>query len=312
MSGRILVTGANGFLGRHVCRDLLARGYAVRGSLRPGRPRELAGVDYREVPPLAEMPDWRPHLEACDAVVHTAARVHIKAAPDAAERRRHLRENAEASADLARQAHDMGVARVVFISSIGAERAARKAAGAATPYQESKLQAEEKLQRLHLETGLEAVSLRPPMIYGPGAPGSFRQLERFLAAGLPLPLAAIANRRSFLYVGNLTDAVAACLARPGLGGKVLAMSDGERHSTPDFVRLMAQAMGRPARLWPFPPRLLHWGLSLLGRKGLAEALTADLLIDNGPIAAAIDWTPRCSTAEGLARCFQAPETGPGA
>ncbi|HMB76059.1 MAG TPA: NAD-dependent epimerase/dehydratase family protein, partial [Kiloniellaceae bacterium] len=95
--GPVLVTGANGFLGRHICRALLARGYAVRGSLRQGRPRDLAEVDYREVPPLAAMPDWRPHLEGCHAVVHTAARVHIRAKEsDAEERRHHLLENANA------------------------------------------------------------------------------------------------------------------------------------------------------------------------------------------------------------------------
>jgi len=303
VSGCVLVTGANGFLGRHVCRALLTAGFAVRGTLRPGRAGDMVGVDYRAVPGLAEAPDWRPHLAGCRAVVHTAARVHKAAGRDAEERRRHILENAEATEDLARQAQEAGVTRFVFISSIGAEIATRRPPGQATPYQEGKLLAEEKLHRLQVERGLETVSLRPPMIYGPAAPGAFRRLQRALERGLPLPFATIANRRSFLYVGNLTDAVTACLLRPGIGGKVFAMSDGALHSTPDFVRMMAAAMGRPARLWPFPSPLLRSGLGLLGKGNLAEAMIGDLMIDNAPIEAALGWTPRWTTAEGLARSF---------
>lgn len=304
--GPVLVTGANGFLGQHVCQALLRRGYAVRGAIRSGRPKDLAEVDYRDVPPLSDKADWRPHLEGCRAVVHTAARVHTPATGDPEERQRYLLENADASEDLAQQAIEMGLTRMVFISSIGAATAERKAAKDATAYQESKLLAERKLQRLYKGTGFEVVSLRPTMIYGPAAPGAFRRLERALSAGLPLPFAAIANRRSFLYVGHLTSAVAACLTQADIGGKVFAMSDGVTLSTPAFVRLMAQAMGRPDRLWPFPPALLKWGLATLGKDQLAEALLTDLIVDNGPIQAALDWAPHCSTAEGLAQCFPAP------
>ena len=306
MKGRLLVTGANGFVGRRLCQDLLARGFDLRGSIRAGRPKDVAAVDYREVAPLEEMPDWRPHLESCQAVVHAAARVHVPAAASPEESQRHLTANAEASAHLARQAAEVGVSRLVFISSIAAQTAeAKRARGNAklTPYQEGKLAAEERLQAVRQATGLEVVSLRPPLIYGPAAPGAFRRLERALNAGWPLPFAAIANRRAFLYVGNLTDAVAACLSHPAASGKVFTVSDGETHSTPDFVRMMGQAMGRPARLWPFPPALLHRGLILLGRRSIAEALVDDLVADNHSLETALGWSPPWRSAEGLARSF---------
>ena len=306
MKGTVLVTGANGFVGRQLCQDLLQRGYDLRGSIRTGRPRALTGVDYREVAALEDTPDWRPLLEDCGAVVHAAARVHVPASASSEEHQHHLRANAEASAYLARQAQAAGVTRLVFISSIAAQVAMEKRAGgdaSLTPYQAGKLAAEERLLAIQEETGLEVVALRPPLVYGPAAPGAFRRLERALTAGWPLPLATIANRRAFLYVGNLTDAVAACLEHPAASGRVFAVSDGETHSTPEFVRMMAQAMGRPARLWRFPPGLLCRGLTLLGRRSIAEALVQDLSADNSGIEAALDWKPPWRTTDGLALSF---------
>jgi UDP-glucose 4-epimerase len=196
---QILVTGANGFVGRNLCRDLAARGYALRGTLRAGRPKLIAGIDYREVPSLEDNPDWRPHLDGCDGVVHCAALVHVPRRPGQAERQRHLTLNAKASAQLARQAREAGLSRMVFISSIAAGTAERATADKPpSAYGAGKLAAEGMLRRVQDETGLEVVGLRPPMIYGPDAPGNFRQLQKALAAGLPLPLRAIANARSFL------------------------------------------------------------------------------------------------------------------
>jgi nucleoside-diphosphate-sugar epimerase len=306
---QILVTGANGFVGRNLCRDLAARGYALRGTLRVGRPKLVAGIDYREVPSLEDNPDWRPHLDGCDGVVHCAALVHVPSRPGQAERQRHLTLNAKASEHLARQAREAGLSRMVFISSIAAGTAERATADKPpSAYGAGKLAAEGMLRRVQDETGLEVVGLRPPMIYGPDAPGNFRQLQKALAAGLPLPLGAIANARSFLYVGNLTDAVAACLEHPEAAGKVFPVSDGETLSTPDFVRLMAQAMRRPARLLPCPPDLLKLALALIGRKRLYQVLAGDLVVGNREIEDALGWTAPWRTAEGLAETFKAGPT----
>ena len=119
MKQQILVTGANGFVGRNLCRDLAARGYGLRGTLRAGRPKLIAGIDYREVPSLEDNPDWRPHLDGCDGVVHCAALVHAPSRPGQAERLRHLTQNAEASEQLARQAREAGLSRMGFISLLG-------------------------------------------------------------------------------------------------------------------------------------------------------------------------------------------------
>ena len=145
------------------------------------------------------------------------------------------------------------------------------------------------------------VILRPPLVYGPGAPGNFRQLRRAIIGGWPLPLRSIDNRRSLIFVENLTSAILACLSHPQAPGHVFAVSDGEAVSTPGLAGLMAQALGRPARLLPCPPALLRLALRLLRPGGAVEGLFETLEIDNQEIRERTGWQPPFALPEALAR-----------
>lgn len=287
----VLVTGATGFVGRHVCPRLVRAGWAVRGAVRRV-PRDAAGeIDYRRGPDLGPDAEWRALLEGVQAVVHLAAHVHVRDGSEPAAA--FHRVNVEGSAALARQAADAGVRRFLFMSSIGARIAEQGEGrgGPATPYQKSKLEAERALTRIAAETGLELVVLRPPLVYGTGAPGNVARLSALLRRGLPLPLAGIRNRRSLLAVENLADAVAHCLAHPQSPGRVLELSDGRPVSTPELARRLARRAGRRARLWPCPPSLLRLAGRLTGQARSVEILLDDLVTDDREIRDVLAWRP---------------------
>ncbi|WP_299395020.1 NAD-dependent epimerase/dehydratase family protein [Pelagibius sp.] len=296
---RVLVTGANGFIAAAVCRRLLAAGWAVRGTLRRPEVKLPEGVERALVDSLGGSTDWTGALADCQAVIHCAARVHVLREEAADPLSAFRRVNVEGSAALARQALTAGVKRLIYLSSIGAAQASEKP-DAATPYQLSKLEAEAALQTVTAGGPMALIVLRPPLVYGPNAPGNFTRLARLLAKGLPLPLAGIANRRSLIYLDNLTSAIEAALAIDPPPAAPLAVCDGADFSTPDLLRAMGHAMGQRVRLWPCPPALLRLAGALLNRRSAITALTESLAIDNRPACEALGWTPPFGVEEALA------------
>lgn len=301
-ANRALVTGANGFVGAAVCRHLATRGWSLRGSIRSNTAALPQAVERLVTGSIDAGTDWRVGLAGVDAVVHCAARVHVVREQAADPLAAFRRTNVEAAAALARQAVAAGVGRIVLVSSIGAA-VAESQAGAANPYQKSKREAEIALAEILRGTGTSLVALRPPLIYGPGAPGNIRRLESLIAKGLPLPLASIDNCRSLLYIGNLTSAVEAALSVTEVPASPLALSDGGDLSTPELVRRIAQAAGKNPRLLPFPVGLMKVAGRLLGREAAVTALTSSLTIDNDPIRKALGWCPPFSVDEGLKASF---------
>ena len=200
--------------------------------------------------------ELRSSVEGCDAVVHLANIAHAAASP-----RELHRVNVEGTLAQAQAAAAAGARRFVYLSSL-------KAASAQDAYGQAKRLAEQGLQGLQ---GLEPVILRPPLVYGPRVKANFLALLRAVDRGWPLPLASIRNRRSLVYVGNLVDAILRCLTGTA-SGKIYAVSDGVPVSTPELCRALGRALGRPARLWPFPPALLALAPGLAR---LAESLEAD-------------------------------------
>jgi len=244
---RILVTGARGFIGSHLCAALPAAGHELRTS-----------------------------AEGCDAVVHLANIAHTSASP-----RELHRVNVEGTLALAQAALACGARRFVYLSSI-------KAAQPDDAYGRAKSIAEQALLQLE---GLEAVSLRPPRVYGPRVKANFLALMRAIDRGWPLPLASIRNRRSLIYVGNLVDAIRRCFEGTAVR-KTYAVSDGAPVSTSDLCRSLGRALGRPARLFPFPPALLRLA------PGLAR-LAESLEVDDRAIRAELGWRPPFTFEEGL-------------
>ena len=299
---KILVTGATGFVGRALCGHLAVNGHRAIPAVR----RASGLADEVAVGDLGESTDWRIALAGCDAVVHLAARVHVMddCAQDPEAVYRAI--NTDATLNLARQAAAAGVRRLVYISSIKVN-----GEGADTPYREtdapapeggyakSKWEAEQGLRQIEQETGLEVVILRPPLVYGPGVKANFMRLMRLVERGWPLPLGAIHNRRSLLYLGNFVDAIRLCVEHPAAAGRTFLLDDGEAVSTPELVRALARAMGRPARLLAMPAGVLNRFGALLGRRAAMARLTGSLYVDSSAIRS-LGWTPPFTLQQGLA------------
>jgi nucleoside-diphosphate-sugar epimerase len=253
---KVAVTGASGFIGRTLCTTLSAAGHEV-------------------------MPVRGPQADGADAVVHLAAIAHRHASRDEL-----LRVNVDLALETAKKAA-AAAAQFVFLSSVKvhgefSELPFREDSPLAPvdAYAESKARAEERLRAI---PGLRFAVLRPPLVYGPGVKANFLTLMKAVARGWPLPLAAIRNQRSLIYVGNLADAIIACLGKEG----TFLVSDGEAVSTPQLCREIGAALSRRARLFPFPSSFLP------------EKLAASLEVDDSLIRRALGWKPPFTRSEGM-------------
>ncbi len=300
---KALVTGATGFVGTALCARLAENGLevvpAVRG--KSGLPHEMV------VSNLDASTDWQSALSGCDAVVHLAARVHVMDDTVQNALARYRETNTEATLTLARQAAQAGVKRFVFISTIKVNGEGRDVAYRETDvpapddaYAISKWEAEQGLQQIAQETGLEVVVLRPPLVYGPGVKANFMRLIRIIKRGWPLPLGAIRNQRSLLYLGNFVDAIRLCIEHPDAAGQTFLLDDGHPVSTPELIRAVAHAMGRPARLLAVPVGMLELAGTLLGKRAAVARLTRSLYVDGSAIQTQLGWTPPFSMEAGLA------------
>jgi UDP-glucose 4-epimerase len=300
---RVLVTGATGFVGRALCEHLTASGLHVIPAVR----REAGLADEVVVGDLGSSTGWHMALTGCDAVVHLAARVHVMDDTAQDPLALYRETNTDATLNLARQAAAVGVKRLVYISSVKVN-----GEGGDAPYREtdtpapedayamSKWQAEQGLGQIAQETGLEVVILRPPLVYGPGVKANFVQLMRMVERGWPLPLGAIHNRRSLLYLGNFVDAIRLCIEHPAAAGQTFLLDDGQAVSTPELIRALAHAMGRPARLLPVPVKVLELAGVLLGKRAAVARLVGSLYVDSSAIRSRLGWTPPNTLQRGLA------------
>jgi nucleoside-diphosphate-sugar epimerase len=297
----ILVTGARGFVGQAVCRDSQARGHLVRGTSR--KSSASTGPGGLAVGDIGPDTDWRAALAGCEAVIHLAAHVHVAHAHNAD----FDRVNVEGTANLARQAARAGIKRFIFLSSVkvhGDTSGARSLVegdplAPVDAYGTSKAEAEHRLKAIAQETGMETVIVRPPLVYGARVKANFLRLLRAVDAGVPLPLASIDNRRSLVYLGNLSDALMACLIHPAAANETFLVSDDHDVSSPQLVREIAYALGRKPALFPFPASLLN-GIGLLsGRSRKVKSLTESLCVNISSIKSKLGWVPPYKMQQGL-------------
>lgn len=289
---RILVTGASGFLGGHLAGRLARDGHTL--VLQGSSTTPSAEPPHRAIRtgPLESFSDWNALLDGVDLVVNLAGRAHVMKETAANAEQAFNAANAEAVARLVEAMQARGIASLVHISSIAAKLTINA-------YGRSKLAGEAVVQDWCRRTGARAAILRPPLIFGPGAPGNMARLVSLIRTGLPLPFASVANRRSMLAVENATDAIAAVAAngvRPGC--TVYELCDDDVISLPQVVRAIAAGMGRPARLVPFPAPLLR-SASWFVSRALSDGLFGDLVLDNAPFRADFGWKPVVGTRAAL-------------
>ena len=312
MKGIALVTGTTGFVGSHLIPVLRVQGLAVR-AVRRSRDASVAdGVEPVVAGDLADAPDLRQALEGVDTVVHLAGRAHVMSETAVDPEAAFHRANVDATRHLAKQAAAAGVRRFVFLSSAkvnGERTTGRPFTEADDPapedaYGRSKWRAEQTLREIGAATGLEVVVIRPPLVYGPGVKANFLRLLGLIERGVPLPLAGVHNRRSLVGVWNLCDLIATAARHRAAAGETFLASDQHDLSTPDLVRSIAAAMGRPARLFPFPTPVLRLAARIAGQGGAAERLVGSLQVDSAKATRLLGWVPRMSVEDGLRRTVE--------
>lgn len=306
---RVAVTGVTGFVGRSLATRLLADGHDVRAIVRRSIGIPVAQPDLIEVGTIDDTTDWRHALPGVDVVVHLAARTHVLHERGGGDLTAYRSVNVDGTRRLAEAAAVCGVRRIIFASSIkvNGERTSEspfRAGDAPAPedaYGISKWEGEQALADVARSTGLEAVVIRPPLVYGPGASGNFARLIRAVRRGALLPLAAVDNRRSLIALENLVDLIARCVTHPAAPGRTFLVSDGEDLSTPDLIRRIAQAMGTRPRLIPVPPGVLRMVGRLTRRTADVDRLLGSLQVEIEHTRQALDWAPPLTVDEGLRR-----------
>jgi len=304
---RILVTGAGGFVGRPLCKELVHRGYRVKAAMRTHGQLSADGetVTVGEIDAATK---WADALKGVDTVMHLAARVHVMKDKAADPLTEYLKVNLYGTSNLAQQAASAGVKRLVYVSTVkvNGERTTDDRPFVESdlpdpqdPYAISKLQAEEVLHSISAETGLEVVIVRPPLVYGPDVKGNFFSLLAAIHKGFPLPLAGANGLRSMVYVGNLVDALAACATHPAAARQTYLVSDGEDIATAMLVAKLSHALGRNSRSFYVSPGLLRAAATVLRRAEQVDRLFGSLRVNDQKLRTELGWTPPFTMEQGL-------------
>lgn len=307
-SKKILVTGAAGFVGSALCKAILDKDYSL---VRVSRLKQ-SSYDTINLSEQTSTDELKWMMRDVTDIVHLAARVHVmkESALDSSEEFRRI--NVGMTRRLANAAVAAGVKRFVFMSSAKVNGEATASApfsesdvvNPSDPYAQSKWEAEQVLQEISNKTGLEIVIIRPPLVYGPGVKANFLRLLRWVALGIPLPLASVSNRRSMIYLGNLVDALIACIEHPAAAGRTYHVSDGRDVSTAELISSIAKAMGKSDHSWSLPLGLLRMVGRLSGKSAEVERLLGSLQVDGSAIRNELGWFPPYSMEQGLAETVQ--------
>lgn len=311
----LLVTGASGFVGQAVCAQL-SRRFQVRAAARSAA---IPSTGYAQVAVGATngATNWTAALSGQDVVIHLVARVHVMKDMSTDPLAEFRAVNVAGSLNLARQAAEAGVKRMVFLSSV---KVYGEYSLVGQPFTEdfmlapsdfygvSKLEAEIALRSIAQETGMELVIIRPPLVYGPGVKANFAALVRAVKAGWLLPLGSISNQRSLVGLDNLVSFIETCAVHPKAAGQTFLVSDGNDLSTPELIRRLALAAKVPARLWPVPAWLLETGAAAVGKGEVVRRLCGNLQVDISKARNLLGWVPPFSVDEGLRRTVEGSAT----
>lgn len=305
----VLITGATGFVGRALSTKMMEGPWRLRGAVRTsGQADRLpSGMEAVSVGSIGPATDWSTALNGVNMVIHLAAAV-AKAGAEADQGDTFHNVNVLGTQRLAEAAADSGVRRLVYLSSIEVNGTASNGKpfteddepNPQTNYGLSKLKAERELLRIADATELVVVIIRPPFIYGPGNMGNLMSLIKSLVdRGVPLPLASVANQRSFIYIENLLDAIVSCCNSTSAAGNVFLVSDGPSISTPGLIRLIASEMKKKPKLVSFPVTWLKLAGKIMGKGAALKLLTDSFHVDSSKIQQVVGWKAPFSIEEGI-------------
>lgn len=306
----LLLTGASGFIGRHLSRELFDQeNYHLRIAVRGLQADTVTHFHERFiVDDISEFTCWNPCLKNCNVVIHAAARVHVLDDHSMEALLEYRKINVDGTMQLARQAAQQGVKRFIFLSSIHVNGQLSPSSQAfrpddipapQDPYAISKVEAEQQLQALAIETGMEIVIIRPAIVYGPGMKGNFPRLITLLQKGYPLPLKAVKNKRSFVSIYNLVSLITRCIDHPNAANNIFLVSDGKDISIKELLKNLADVMHTKARLFSLPYSMLNYAGILTGKQRLIQRLCGSLQVDISKTCNLLDWKPEVNMCEAL-------------
>jgi nucleoside-diphosphate-sugar epimerase len=307
---KICITGANGFIGKSLCKTFSKLNRSFVGIVRSENSlKNLNGIDTAFVGDINSSTNWSQSLENCEVVIHCAGKAHVKDNKD--NLYNYYEVNTEGTKNLAEQAIQAGVKRLIFLSSV-------KVNGESTGnsddpkiftnndmpnpqnnYAISKFEAEQALWEIASKTNLEVVIVRLPLVYGKDAKGNLKHLIKLVNSKIPLPFADIKNKRSLIGIDNLVDILIRCTEHPKAAGKTFLVSDGEDLSTSELINVIASGMNRSVILFRLPRALLKFFGFILMRQSQIDRLIGSLQIDNSYVREILNWTPLVSVEEGI-------------
>ncbi|MEZ8028394.1 NAD-dependent dehydratase [Enterovibrio norvegicus] len=309
---KLLITGANGFVGRRVSKTAKHKKWQVKKQIR-NVSSTADDIIVSDVDPDTE---WGDFLQGIDCIIHCAARVHQMSDAICGDKalQAYRDVNTFGSLNLACQAAEAGVKRFVFISSIkvngeqtypGQTFISEVSISPIDPYGLSKYEAEIGLRKIAEETGMEVVIIRPPLIYGPGVKANFLAMMNLVKRGVPLPFGAIRNSRSLVYIENLVSLVILCCEHPNAANKTFLVSDNDDVSTTRMLNEIAKGMGRKSLLIPIPQKFIEFAAKLLGKSHIADRVCGNLQLDISDTMNTLSWEPPFSFEQGIQRTVSA-------
>ena len=322
---KILITGSSGFIGKSLSKYLSELDKIVCGTIRSDISfLPNTKIKYVSVGDISNKLNWKDILNDVDCIIHCAGKTHTMkaAANDLLEIYRSV--NVDGTKQLAEQAVEAQVKRLIFLSSIKVNGESTKnyhfdkflndqkksvfshkdVSNPQDLYAKSKLEAEKILWDISSRTGLEVVVVRLPLVYGNSVKGNLSRLVKLVKSGIPLPLSIINNKRSMIGIDNLLDLLKHCIDNPNASGKTFLASDDKDLSTPELIKFIASSMGKKANLFPFPISMLKFLGLVFGRSEEINRLVGSLRVDNSYTKDILNWSPPVSVEEGIKRMVQ--------
>lgn len=307
MIKRIAVTGANGFIGRHLCRHLSESDYNVISITRTTNTKIDNKTIRRVAADLADPEETNCIFEGCDAVIHLAGRAHVLNDISEDPRAEFYRANVDITRNLILSAAQAGVMRFVFVSSIGvngshSENIPFLESDKENPcdfYSESKFKAEQLVRSQAKQCGIEFVIVRPPLVFGPDAPGNFELMMKLAANSLPVPFGRLSARRNLISVWNLADFLRVCATHPLAAGETFLAADEQNVMVPEIFKYLGVGMNKRQYVLPIPECIIRGTAFLLGKSKMFEKLNAELRVDITKAKTVLGWKPPFSSFKSL-------------